>query len=156
MNRSTQECRAEWPTGETTTCGCPQKAVCGGIPCPFLEPLARSWSHFVGIYRQNLTRSLENRLLRYPHTGDARRPQRGEPRLCVPSCQHPGHRPPPQDPTVALFLGTYGDPRGVGVSYQRDTPAAPPETRNPKHGARTIRNNPPAGNSRSPIPRDLW
>ena len=38
----------------------PQKAVCGGIPCPFLEPLARSWSHFVGIYRQNLTRSLEN------------------------------------------------------------------------------------------------
>jgi hypothetical protein len=37
-----------------------QKALCGGIPCPFLEPLARSWSHFVGIYRQNLTRSLEN------------------------------------------------------------------------------------------------
>ena len=40
--------------------GIPQKALCGGIPCPFLEPLARSWSHFVGIYRQNLTRSLEN------------------------------------------------------------------------------------------------
>ena len=38
----------------------PQKALCGGIPCPFLEPLARSWSHFVGIYRQNLTRSLDN------------------------------------------------------------------------------------------------
>jgi hypothetical protein len=28
--------------------GVPQKALCGGIPCPFLEPLARSWSHFVG------------------------------------------------------------------------------------------------------------
>ena len=38
----------------------PQKALCGGIPCPFLEPLARSWSHFVGIYRQKLTRSFEN------------------------------------------------------------------------------------------------
>ena len=38
----------------------PQKALCGGFSCPFLEPLARSWSHFVGIYRQNLTRSVEN------------------------------------------------------------------------------------------------
>ena len=38
----------------------PQRALCGGIPCSFLEPFARSWSHFVGIYRQNLTRSLEN------------------------------------------------------------------------------------------------
>ena len=38
----------------------PQKAVCGGIPGSFLEPLVRSWSHFVGIYRQKLTRSLEN------------------------------------------------------------------------------------------------
>ena len=27
--------------------------------------------------------------------------------------------PPPWDPTVAL---SYGDPRGVGVSYQRSTP----------------------------------
>ena len=38
----------------------PQKALCGGIPSSFLEPSPRSWSHFVGIYRQNLTRSLEN------------------------------------------------------------------------------------------------
>ena len=32
--------------------------------------------------------------------------------------------PPPQDPTAALCLGTYGDPdpRGVGVSYERGTP----------------------------------
>ena len=29
---------------------------------------------------------------------------------------------PPQDPTVALCLGTYGSPRGVGVSYERGTP----------------------------------
>ena len=28
----------------------------------------------------------------------------------------------PEDPTVALCLGTYGDPRGVGVSYERGTP----------------------------------
>ena len=27
----------------------PQKALRGGIPCPFLEHLARFWSHFVGI-----------------------------------------------------------------------------------------------------------
>ena len=38
----------------------PQKTLCGGIPCPFLEPLARSWSHFVGIYRQKLTKSSKN------------------------------------------------------------------------------------------------
>ena len=38
----------------------PQKALRGGIPGSFLEPLGRSWSHFVGIYRQKLTRSLEN------------------------------------------------------------------------------------------------
>ena len=28
----------------------------------------------------------------------------------------------PNDPTLALCLGTYGDPRGVGVSYERGTP----------------------------------
>ena len=38
----------------------PQKALCGGIPDPFLEPLTRSWSHFVGVYRQILTTSLKN------------------------------------------------------------------------------------------------
>ena len=38
----------------------PQKALCGGIPDPFLEPLTRSWSHFVGVYRQILTMSLKN------------------------------------------------------------------------------------------------
>ena len=27
------------------------------------------------------------------------------------------------DPEVALCLGTYGDPMGVGVSYERGTPA---------------------------------
>jgi len=37
----------------------PQKALCGGIPDPYLEPLTRSWSHFVGIYCQNLTDSLK-------------------------------------------------------------------------------------------------
>ena len=35
----------------------PHKVLCGGIPCPCLEPLARSWSHFVGIYRQKLMKS---------------------------------------------------------------------------------------------------
>ena len=30
--------------------------------------------------------------------------------------------PPPKDPTVSLCLGTYGDPRGVGVSREGDTP----------------------------------
>ena len=29
---------------------------------------------------------------------------------------------PPWDPTVGLCLGTYGDPRRVGVSYERGTP----------------------------------
>ena len=38
----------------------PQKAPCGGIPDPFLEPLTRSWSHFVGVHRQILTTSLKN------------------------------------------------------------------------------------------------
>ena len=30
--------------------------------------------------------------------------------------------PPSKDPTVALCIGRYGDPRGVGVSYERGTP----------------------------------
>ena len=60
----------------------PQKALSGGIPCPFLEPLARSWSHFVGIYRQKLKKSSKNdfwlryrRALRTPSggTGDRTR-----------------------------------------------------------------------------------
>ena len=31
-------------------------------------------------------------------------------------------RPPTQDPVVALCIGTYGDPRGMGVSHERGTP----------------------------------
>ena len=38
----------------------PREALRGGIPWSFLEPLGRSWSHFVGIYRQRLTSSLKN------------------------------------------------------------------------------------------------
>ena len=38
----------------------PQKALSGSIPGAVLEPLVRSWSHFVGIYRQKLTRCLAN------------------------------------------------------------------------------------------------
>ena len=38
----------------------PQKTLCGGIPGSFLEPLARSWSHFVGTYCQKLTNSVQN------------------------------------------------------------------------------------------------
>jgi len=40
--------------------GKPQKALCGGIPGSFLEPLARSWSRFVGMYCQKLTTSVQN------------------------------------------------------------------------------------------------
>jgi len=38
----------------------PRVALRGGIPWSFLGPLGRSWSHYVGIYRQKLTRSLKN------------------------------------------------------------------------------------------------
>ena len=38
----------------------PREALCGGITVSFLEPLCRSWSHFVGIYRPKLTRSVES------------------------------------------------------------------------------------------------
>ena len=38
----------------------PQKALCGGIPGSFFEPVARSWSRFVGIHRQKLTKSSKN------------------------------------------------------------------------------------------------
>ena len=38
----------------------PQKALRGGIPGAVLEPLGRSWSHFVAIYRQKLTKSSKN------------------------------------------------------------------------------------------------
>ena len=48
----------------------PQKALCGGrIPDPYLEPLTRTWSHFVGIYRRKLTRSLKNHLSNTPTKG---------------------------------------------------------------------------------------
>jgi len=36
---------------------------------------------------------------------------------------------PPQDPTVSLCLGTYGDPTEVGVSYERGTLVRPPMSR---------------------------
>ena len=52
--------RARRVVGRVVEGGPPQKALRGGIPGSFLEPLGGSWSHFVGIYRQNLTRSLEN------------------------------------------------------------------------------------------------
>ena len=38
----------------------PQKALREGITVSFLKPWCRSWSHFWGIYRQKLTRSLKN------------------------------------------------------------------------------------------------
>ena len=38
----------------------PREALREGIPWSFLEPLGRYWSHFVGIYRQKLTRFLKN------------------------------------------------------------------------------------------------
>ena len=41
----------------------PQKALSGGIPGAVLEPLGRSWSHFWGIYRQELTKSSKNDFL---------------------------------------------------------------------------------------------
>ena len=37
----------------TVPCARPREALRGGIPGSFLEPLGRSWSHFVVIYRQN-------------------------------------------------------------------------------------------------------
>ena len=35
-----------------------REALRGGIPDSFLEPLVRSWSHFGGIYRRKMARSL--------------------------------------------------------------------------------------------------
>ena len=47
-------------TASTRYSSYPQRALCRGIPSSFLEPSLRSWSHFVGIYRQKLTRSVKN------------------------------------------------------------------------------------------------
>ena len=47
----------------------PQKSLRGGIPVSFSEPLCRSWSHFVGVYRQILTTSLKNWLWDTPTKG---------------------------------------------------------------------------------------
>ena len=59
-------------TTEDDRCPCrrasvPQKALRGGIPSAFLEPPARSWSHFCGYLSLKVDKSLENRLLEYPH-----------------------------------------------------------------------------------------
>ena len=59
--------------------------------------------------------------------------------------------PPPYDPTVALCLGTYGDPMGVGLSYERGTPeerghvrwSRPPVRRDRYRGTSLIRNRNP-------------
>ena len=40
---------AAWPGAHLVTSPPrPREALCGGIPCPFLEPSACYWSHFVG------------------------------------------------------------------------------------------------------------
>jgi len=44
--------------------------------------------------------------------------------------------PPPKDPTVGLCLGSYGGPRGSGVSYGRGTPVSPAETQPRRGGIR--------------------
>ena len=51
--------------------------------------------------------------------------------------------PPPQDPTVALCPGTCGDPRGVGVSYERGTPVF--ISFSPCRGAAVPTNSPQSG-----------
>ena len=50
-----EECRLWDPVAMV-----PREALRGAIPWSFLEPLGRSLSHFVGIHRQKLTRSLKN------------------------------------------------------------------------------------------------
>jgi len=47
----------------------PREALCGGIPGSFLEPLVRSWSHFVGIYRQKKDKVSKKLTSRYPLEG---------------------------------------------------------------------------------------
>ena len=75
----------------------PQKALGGGIPCSFLEPFARSWSHFEGICRQKFTKSSKNDFwLRY------RRALRGTQVPTRTSTQ----RMPPAGPTSALSPGS--------------------------------------------------
>ena len=51
-------------------------------------------------------------------------PARGSLILCESLKQvYLAHKnPSPIHPTVALCLGTYGDPWGVGASYERGTP----------------------------------
>ena len=46
-----------------------RKALRGGIAESFLEPLCRSWGHFVGIYRQKIDKVSEKLTLSYPHEG---------------------------------------------------------------------------------------
>ena len=50
---------------------------------------------------------------------------------------HQAHknRPSPQDTPLAQCLGTYGGPRGVGVSYERGTSVSA----GPEHGRRGAR-----------------
>ena len=54
---------------QASECDAPRKALRGGIPWSFLEPLGRSWRHFVGIYRQKNDKVSQELTLRYPHEG---------------------------------------------------------------------------------------
>ena len=67
VSKDSLVCTCPWPPPDDDAqdkvppaSGYPQKALCGGIPGSFLEPLARSWSHFVGTYCQKLTKSVQN------------------------------------------------------------------------------------------------
>ena len=51
--------QADWIWCRIGTNTAPREALRGGIPTSFLEPSCRSLSHFVGIYRQKMTRSLQ-------------------------------------------------------------------------------------------------
>ena len=58
-------------------------------------------------------------------------------------------------PAVALCLGPFGDPRGVGVSYERGTPCTSENTLSSYRGTPLARKRTPLGPYSVTMPRAL-
>ena len=92
-------------TSSASTAPCTSRRMCCPTHCATVPRVSGSCEHFPDRFDPHLLRQVfkcHNRRI-YRGTSLTR-------------------TPPPQDPTVALCLGTYGDPMGVGVSHERGTP----------------------------------
>ena len=114
---------------------CPQKALRGGIPSPFLEPFPRSWSHFFADCCQRLTNLVKI---------DFEIPRR---RALRATCRRHAQCPCAQMPLCAAWSAAWEARRGVSGLIAIKRPG-----RVPQHRALRATPNPrPQGVQHGPI-----